>query len=242
MTAPLACFPPQGLMTPILEQAEIVAIQPAQLDARLAEGWRHFGEKFFRYNFAFHEGVLCGVVPLRLRLAGFSPSKSHRRVLRRNADLETRLVPARHCAEYDGIFARHKARFEENVPDSLRDFLSADPAEVPCTNVALEARLGDALVAVSFLDLGTGAASSVYAMFDPAHASRSLGIFTLLLEIEHARRLGKRFHYLGYAYTVHSPYDYKKRFRGVEGCDWGRGWTELPGGFTWSRRVEGLGG
>ena len=129
-------------------------------------------------------------------------------------------------------------RFTENVPTSLRDFLSAHPADIPCANVAVEVRLERRLVAVSFLDLGAESASSVYAAFDPEHSARSLGIFTLLREIDHARELGKRFHYLGYAYTVPSVYDYKKSFQGVEGYDWGRCWIPLPDGYAWSREVE----
>ncbi len=237
MTA-LACFPSQGLMTPILENSEASAISPSMLDARLVMGWRHFGTKFFRYNFAVHGKVLCGVVPLRLRLENFQPSKSQRRVLQRNADVVTRMVPTVHCEEYDDLFAAHRVRFTENIPDSLRDFLSPRPSEMPCANFTLEVRLGGALIAMSFVDFGAESASSVYAAFDPAHAERSLGTLTLLHEIAHARQLSKRFQYLGYAYTVPSAYDYKKRFGGVEGYDWGRCWTPLPKGYFWSRPLE----
>jgi arginine-tRNA-protein transferase len=238
MAAQFICFPPQGLMQPIFEDADIHSIPPLLLDLRLEAGWRHFGEKFFRYNFALHGGVLCGVVPLRLPVDSFTPSKSQRRLWRRNAELTTRLIPTRHCAEYDRLFERHKVRFTDHVPDSLRDFLSLEPASTPCPNFALEVHLDGQLVAVSFIDIGEETSSSVYGIFDPDHGGRSLGIFTLLLEIEHARRLGKQYHYLGYAYTVPSAYDYKKRFVGGEGYDWGRGWTPLPPNLTWSRHLE----
>jgi len=234
----LACFPAQGPMNPILEEADLAVISPHMLDLRLVTGWRHFGTKFFRYNFAFHEGELCGVLPLRLPLENFEPSKSQRRILRKNADLEMRFLPSAHRAEYDRLFDRHKTRFKDNLPDSLRDFLSPRPAELPCANCVLEMRLDGELIAASFLDLGAEATSSVYAVFDPRHEARSLGIFTLLREIECARNLGKRFHYLGYAYTVPAFYDYKKRFHGVEGYDWGSGWRPLPKDFRWSRKVE----
>jgi arginyl-tRNA--protein-N-Asp/Glu arginylyltransferase len=225
-------------MTPILENAEVPVISPFRLDARLVMGWRHFGAKFFRYNFSFHDGLLCGVVPLRILLEDYEESKSQRRVMRRNADLETRLVPAEHGAAYDRLFERHKTRFKENVPDSLRDFLSETPAEIPCANMALEVRNGRELLAVSFMDIGAESTSSVYAMFAPECAARSLGILTLLQEIAEARKLGKRYHYLGYSYTVPSVYDYKKGFRAVEGYDWGRAWIPMPQDFAWSREVE----
>ncbi|MGH8047695.1 MAG: arginine-tRNA-protein transferase [Chthoniobacterales bacterium] len=225
-------------MTPILENAEVPIISPARLDTRFVMGWRHFGSKFFRYNFSFHAGLLCGVIPLRVRLGEFEESKSQRRVIRRNADLEMRFVPAGHCAAYDRLFVKHRTRFTENVPDSLRDFLSEAPAEIPCANMALEVRLGRELLAVSFMDIGAEATSSVYAVFDPEHAPRSLGIFTMLMEIAQSRKLGKVFHYLGYSYSVPSVYDYKKGFHRVEGYDWGRSWIPMPEEFEWSREVE----
>jgi arginine-tRNA-protein transferase len=240
MAPQLACFPPQGVMKPILERSDVDSLSAHQLDLRLVTGWRHFGARFFRYNFALHEGVLCGVAPLRLRVDSAILTKSQRRILRRNADLEVRIVPTAHCEEYDRLFALHRERFTSDVPDSLRDFLSATPAEIPCLNMTLEARLEGKLIAASFLDLGQESTSSVYGMFDPQHGRRSLGIYTLLLELAFARELGKRFHYLGYAYTVPSVYDYKKRFVGVESYDWGHGWKPLPEGFTWSRELAPL--
>ena len=240
MAPQLACFPQQGVMKPILEHSEIATLSAHQLDLRLVTGWRHFGTRFFRYNFALHEEVLCGVMPLRLRVDGATLTKSQRRVWRRNADLAIRIVPTVHCAEYDRLFALHRERFTSDVPDSLRDFLSETPSEIPCLNVTLEVRLGGRLVAASFLDIGQESTSSVYGMFDPEHGRRSLGIYTLLLELSYAHQLGKRFHYLGYAYSVPSVYDYKKQFLGVESYDWGHGWRSLPKGFTWSRELAPL--
>lgn len=237
---PLTCFPDHGLPAPIFEEAPIATVRPSQLDALLATGWRHFGSRFFRYNLAIHEGALCGVLALRIRTGNFSLSKSQRRILRQNVDATTRIVPTRHCEEYDALFAIHRSRFASDAPDSLRDFLSDSPAESPCANVAVEVWVGGRLAAVSFMDLGHRAASSVYAMFDPALSNRSPGIFTLLLEIEEARRRAMKFLYIGYAYTVPSFYDYKKRLAGLETLDWGQGWTPLPPELVWRRpRIAG---
>jgi leucyl-tRNA---protein transferase len=238
MPSVLSCFPEEGFMDPILENAEAAELSSSKLDELLAMGWRHFGTKFFRYNFALHEGVLCGVLPLRIRIESFAMTKNQRRVSRRNEDVESSFGPASHHAAYDDLFDRHKTRFAKNVPDSLRDFLSDNPAEIPCTTLALEVRLATRLLAVSFMDVGAESTSSVYAAFDPEHASRSLGIFTLLKEIEHAGRMGKKFYYLGYAYTVPSVYDYKKVFPAVEPYDWERTWVPLPRDYVWSRKID----
>jgi arginyl-tRNA--protein-N-Asp/Glu arginylyltransferase len=231
----LASFPDHGLPRPIFEETEIALIEREPLDDRLAAGWRHFGPRFFRYNVAIHEGALCGVLALRMRIANFQPSKSQHRILRRNADADVRIVPTRHCTEYDDLFALHRVRFETDTPDSLRDFLSDTPATCPCENVAVEVRVDGRLAAVSFMDAGRSAASSVYAMFDPAQANRSPGVLTLLLEAEEARRREMEFLYIGYAYTVPSFYDYKKRLGGVEALDWEHGWLPLPPDFVWRR-------
>ncbi len=222
-------------MKPISENAVIPVIPAEALDARLAVGWRHFGTRFFRCNFAIHGDVLCGILPLRIRVGEFTPTRNQRRVERRNADARVAIVPTVITPEIHDLFARHKARFVEDAPESIFDFLSAAPSTLPCENQMIEVRLDGHLVAVSFLDIGVRSVSSVYAMFDPRHARRSPGIFTMLCEVAFARRRGMQFYYPGYCYTVPSPYDYKKRFHALEAYDWDRQWTALDGPFEWSR-------
>jgi arginine-tRNA-protein transferase len=67
-------------------------------------------------------------------------------------------------------------------------------------------------------------------MFDPEFSSRSLGIFTMLNEIEFAIEKKKEFYYQGYSYEGESFYDYKKRFRGTECFDWNGKWKALVDG------------
>jgi leucyl-tRNA---protein transferase len=110
-----------------------------------------------------------------------------------------------------------------------RSFLGDQPATVPCENVTVAALDAGQPVAASFLDLGKEGVSSVYAIFDPAESRRSLGIFTLLKEIEFARERGYRFYYPGYACHEPSPYDYKKQFAGLEWFDWEGNWKPLRG-------------
>jgi len=130
-------------------------------------------------------------------------------------------------AEMFGMFEAHRRRFRTDVPDSLHDFLSHAPSEVPCRNETIRVYAGARLVAAHFLDVGRTAASSVYSMFDPSESRRSLGVYTILLAVERSRRLGCRHYYPGYACREPSPYDYKKRFGGLEEYDWRGGWAPL---------------
>ncbi len=222
----------------ILEQFLAPSLSPEQMDALWAGGWRHFGPEFFRYSVSF-QGELGEhwdtVLPLRVDLSRFAPTKSQRRVLRKNADVRVSVAPARLSAEARAMFHRHKARFSDNVPEDLEQFLGPEPASVPGRCVEFRCHLGNDLVALSWLDVGATAVSSVYAIFEPAQARRGLGIFTLLVELLWARERGMRHAYPGYATLGPGHYDYKKRFTGLEGYDWERGvWTHFalrsPGG------------
>jgi|SoiMethySBSTD1v2_1073268.scaffolds.fasta_scaffold252645_2 arginyl-tRNA--protein-N-Asp/Glu arginylyltransferase len=216
----------------INEAFEADKVTPRQLDVLLANGWRHFGAYFFRYNLGLLDFDIRRVIPLRTRLSQFSFSKSQRRVLRRNDDLEVVTCPVEIDDEAEDLFHRHKKRFDHNVPESIFDFLPRDTAGSPCETKQICAYKNNELVAASYFDIGLRTASGVYAIFEPDQANRSLGIFTMLKEIEYAIGAGKEFYYQGYSYEGESFYDYKKRFRGTEMFDWNGDWkkfaTEIP--------------
>lgn len=211
----------------INEVFEVPQVTPHQLDLLLAEGWRHFGTYFFRYSLGLYESDIRLVIPLRIRLQDFRPSKSQRRVLNRNDDVSISIHPIDITDESVALFERHKQRFKFGVPDSVYDFLSENPATIPCEALELDVTIDGRLVAVSYFDVAMRSLSAIYAMFDPEFASRGLGIFTMLKEIEFAKESGKEFYYQGYAYQGSSFYDYKKRFSATECFDWKGSWKEF---------------
>ena len=214
---------------PVFGEMELPHAAPEEMDALWAEGWRHFGAHFFRYSYGIGEdGALQFIQPLRMELADFRLSKSQRRVLRRNEDTEVRIVPAVVDDEREAMFLRHRKRFTSNIPDSLRTFIpSPQPATDPCQCLSVEVRAAGRLIAVSYLDVGAQAVSSVYAMFEPDEAWRSLGTYTLLHEIQGAAANGKRWLYPGYATAQPSHYDYKKSFHPLCCYDWNGHWPQL---------------
>lgn len=174
------------------------------------------------------DDTLQTITPLRILLRAWSPTKSQRRVLRRNADLRWEVVPAQVDEEVRGMFQRHKERFTDNVPDALETFLGSNVAQGPFECRMLRVLKGARLVAVSFFDMGQRTASSVYGIFEPDESRRSLGIFTMLLELDYCRTAGLEFLYPGYATHEASAYDYKKQFKGTEWLDFDSGaWRSL---------------
>ena len=202
------------------EIGEAPAVARTRMDELWAEGWRHFGPKFFRYSLMWQEKQWKRVLNLRVPLQDWTPSKSQRRTLRRNEDLEVDFSPAEPGEEEEALFQQHKGRFRENVPDTLNDFLGEEPNGVPVPCLQLSARLEGRLVAASFLDLGQRSCSSIYGVFDLAESHRRLGVFTFLQEMKYAREIGMNYYYLGYASVESSPYDYKKEVKPSEVWDW----------------------
>jgi len=189
-------------------------LSAAEVAACFAMGWRKFGPYFFRPDCPGCRDC----IPLRVPTAEFVPSRSQRRTLRRNADLRLTFGPLRPSERLYAIYEAHsRYRFGREVDEEeflLHFFLPS------CPSLQSEIYLGDELVGAGFLDVGEDCLSSVYFCFDPRFSGRSLGVFSVLQEIEHARRLGLPFYYLGYYVPSCPSMGYKDHFRPREHYDW----------------------
>jgi len=104
----------------------------------------------------------------------------------------------------DTFLSEYRRRPEDALPDD-------DPNDWPLVAVALCDRLSDGL-------------SLVYSFFDPELAWRSLGNFIILEHIEHARREGLPYVYMGYWIKDSPKMAYKTRFQPQEHLT-SRGWV-----------------
>ena len=189
-------------------------------ELHLALGWRHNGRLFFRVSTDFDEnGNKLNILPIRYRLSEFEMSKSQRKIWRQNQDLTFKLVPLSIRDEMHFMFDQHTVRFKYNVPHSIFDFVSPIPNE-PFPTYQFEIYKHDKLIACTFVDIVDHSLSSTYAMFDLEESKRSLGIFSMLLEMAYGVAYKKDFHYPGYAFLQPSHMDYKKQFAGAEYFDW----------------------
>jgi leucyl-tRNA---protein transferase len=191
-----------------------------QWDEMLAQGWRHNGKMMFRNSQDFDENDnLCKVIPLRYRLKNLEFTKSQRKIFNKNKDLRHEIHPLSIDDDKHALFFKHSARFKHNRPLSIWDFISHEMGR-PFKTWELRVFKDDKLIACSFIDITTNSLSSTYAMFDLDESKRSLGIYTMLLELLYAQAKKKRFYYPGYAYETPSFYDYKKKFNNTEFYDW----------------------
>ncbi len=194
------------------------------MDELWAGAWWFLGTTFFRQCLLPWNGRMEPLLHLRVRMARSELSKSQAKVLSRNADLRVQIQPARIGPDQRDLFHRHKQRFTDGIPESLDDFLGPAPDAHPVPILEFAVFEHGRLLAASYLARGENSVASLYGIFDPAAADRSLGIFTMLLELNFARQAGCEFYYPGYSLENPSPMDYKKRFFGLEAYEWNEGW------------------
>lgn len=167
----------------------------------------------------------CGECrPIRVPVGPFHATKSMRRLIRKNADLEVTVGRPRFAEEksrvYSAYLKHQHGRDQSESPDGMEDSLYGSPVRT----VEFEYRLGERLVCASIADICSRSLSSVYVYFDPEFSSRSPGTFSALYEIEFCRERGIPYYYLGLLVAGCPSMSYKARFRPYEILDNVSGW------------------
>jgi arginyl-tRNA--protein-N-Asp/Glu arginylyltransferase len=191
-----------------------ISLSDIELEQFLSRGWRKFGP----YYFCPRCENCAECVPIRISATNFIPSKSHRRNLRTNSDIDVRFSPLEYRDEIYDLYAAHSSfRFGKVQPKDgfLESFYMPS-----CPSMQSEFHLNGSLVAVGFLDKSYSALSTVYFVYSPEVAVRGMGIFGMLMEIEYAHNCGLAFYYPGYYIKENSRMNYKNRFHPCQYYDW----------------------
>lgn len=212
------------------ESVELQTMEPVAFDRLLSHGWRLLGYSVIRHNFAGCRGRICQTIPLRIRLDNaLHFSKSQRRLLRRHAHLEVGYSSIELTPEKENLFQRHTVRFRDRQPGSIYSFLNPEAHQVPTTGMEFSVYEAGKLIACSFFHLGQHSISGTYCFFDPDCQQYSLGTYTMLLELQLAKKMGKKYYYHGYCYDIPSQFDYKLNFNNLESMDWkSEKWSAHP--------------
>ena len=193
------------------EQAFLAdSLDPELYHDLMDRGFRRSGEMFYAADCPGCRRC----VPIRVPVAEFAPSRSQRRVLRKNADVQVAVrAPTFTRATWDlyrsYVRHQHPTRPTDETEDDFRGSLYArvvDTREVVYS-------LGGQVVAISLVDVCGRSVSAVYHFYDPAFAARSLGVFSVLAEIEWARQAGVPHYYLGYWVEGSRTMHYKANYR-----------------------------
>jgi leucyl-tRNA---protein transferase len=173
-------------------------------------------------------------VSVRIVVAEFGPSRSHKRIKRRNADFVRREVPAEATREQFALLrtyldSRHSGGGMSDM--GLFDYV-AMVEETPVQTHIVEYRETAAegeqgrLLACALTDVLRDGLSMVYSFFHPGETSRSLGTQMILDHVDAARARGLPYVYLGYWIGGSEKMDYKIRFQPLEALG-AQGWARL---------------
>jgi arginyl-tRNA--protein-N-Asp/Glu arginylyltransferase len=219
---PCSYLPQREAQTLFLDPRD--TIDQSLYQALAEQGFRRSGSHLYRP----HCQNCQACIPTRIPVAEFSPRRSQRRVLAKNHDLTLRIEPASFQQHYYDLYAsylhgRHQDgdMFPPSI-DQFRSFLLSQWSDTQflCTY------LDDELLAVAVTDQQPKGLSAIYTFFDPTYASRSLGVFSVLSQIEVCRSLDLPHLYLGYWIKDSPKMRYKTEYRPVELFVSGR-WANL---------------
>jgi arginine-tRNA-protein transferase len=172
-------------------------------------------------------------VSVRIVVAEFGPSRSQKRIKRRNADFVRREVPAEATREQFALLrtyldSRHSGGGMSDM--GLFDYV-AMVEETPVNTHIVEYREAmeggvSRLVACALTDVLRDGLSMVYSFFHPGEDARSLGTYMILDHVAAARARKLPYVYLGYWIRGSAKMHYKSRFSPLEalGPD---GWSRL---------------
>ncbi|MBV1836557.1 arginyltransferase [Acetobacter estunensis] len=158
-------------------------------------------------------------VPIRLPVERFQRTRTQRRTWNTNVDLEGFEVPPRATPEQFDLFQRYQAtRHAEGDMASMTfaDYRSM-VEDTPIDTCMVEFRNphGELLI-TSLVDRVGDGLSAVYSFYEPDLPNRSLGSFSIMWLVEHARTLGLPYVYLGYWIARSPKMAYKSGFRPAE--------------------------
>jgi len=194
-------------------------------------GWRRFGKYFF---YPICDGC-SECKSLRIVVPEFRYTKSKRRVVKRN--IETQISVSRpsltqeHIRLYNKYHAwksakdnwRHREisqkEYYENFVDGAHNF-----------GKEVQYSIDGKLVGIDLIDIVDDGISSIYFYYDPDYMDLSLGTYSLLYQIELARKLKLPYIYLGYWVDGCKAFSYKTNFQPQEMLD---GFPELESNAMW---------
>ena len=218
VTAPQPCPYLEGR----LERKLFTALQgdgAAELnDALSKQGFRRSQNVLYRPSCS--ECAAC--MSARIKVADFSPSRSQRRVKRRNGHLIRRATSPWATEDQFNLFRGYLDSRHANGGMADMDMFefAAMVEETPIRSRVIEYRDAEGCettpVAASLTDVLDDGLSMVYSFFDPGQAKNSLGTYLILDHIAIARELGLPYVYLGYWVPGSPKMGYKSKFSGLE--------------------------
>ncbi|MGL4310169.1 MAG: arginyltransferase [Paracoccaceae bacterium] len=190
-------------------------------DALSKQGFRRSQNVLYRPSCAECSACLSA----RIRVADFAPSRTQKKILRRNAQLRRNATSPWATEDQYTLFRRYldQRHADGGMADMDIFEFAAMIEETPIRSRVIEytrpmpdGSRGRQLAAVSLTDVFDDGLSMVYSFYDPDLQNDSLGTYLILDHVEIARDAGLPYVYLGYWVPGSRKMGYKAKFDALE--------------------------
>lgn len=150
---------------------------------------------------------------LRVLVDEFIPSKSQKRLTRRNQNFSI-YISEKPREEYYPLYENYINTLHSDgsmypaTPEQYQSFM----ANCITNQIYLEIWHNDKLISVAVIDDIPNALSAVYTFYHPDYRKYGLGVFSILEQIKLAKQLKRQFLYLGYQIDDCKKMNYKNRY------------------------------
>lgn len=174
------------------------------------------------------EKDVFSVVNIRLKIQDFSFKKRHNKLLKKNNERFTvRIHKAQPNAEKEALYQSHKNRFKGFIHGTLSEYLHSGLQHTVFSTYEICVYDGTRLAAVSFFDEGEKSIASLLGLYHPDYNAHSLGIYTMLKEVEYGIKRNKRWYYPGYVLDRPSSFNYKLSLGKYEYYNANKRWSSM---------------
>ena len=186
---------------------------PRLMDKLLSIGYFRSGKSMFHGPVTFIEGIPNSTIRTRLVLAEQILGKSSRKLLAKNNRLFTHAV----CEldldqEILELYEEYRTHcFKGNLNGELSEWLEGSFELKIFNTKIIKFYDGDRLIAASFVDIGLESMASIMGIYHPDYSKHSLGVYSMLVEVECAKEMGLDYYYPGYILSASPRFEYKKK-------------------------------
>ncbi|MCH2190782.1 MAG: arginyltransferase [Gammaproteobacteria bacterium] len=190
-------------------------IQPELFSMLSRSGFRRSGDMLYAPKCPSCNACVSVRIPSRQ----YKPSRSQKRVWRKNQDVRISIEEVRYDEAHFQLYLKYQQHRHsdssmcDDDPNKYIGFIESSYA----ASKFLCMHIDDKLIGIAVLDQFEGGLSAVYTFFDPDYSNRSLGTYAIMYALKLARTHQIPFVYLGYWIDESPKMDYKRKFKPLQG-------------------------